>query len=212
MSKRIRILLADDHAVVRQGFKMILGAQTDMEIVGEAGNGREAVELAERLKPDIIVMDVAMPELNGIEATRRLAESVPHARVVALSMHKDSVYVREILRAGARGYLLKDSVADDLVSAVRAVARGEGYLSPVVSNAVLDDYRRHVTNPIDLLTSREREVLQMLAEGKTNKEIAGILNLSVYTVDAHRGRIMEKLNLHSINELVRFALRNGLID
>ena len=212
MNKRIRILLADDHAVVRQGFKMILGAQPDMEIVGEAGNGRETVELAERLKPDIVVMDVAMPELNGIEATRRLAESAPHTRVVALSMHKDSVYVREILRAGARGYLLKDSVADDLVSAVRAVARGEGYLSPAVSNAVLDDYRRHVTNPVDLLTSREREVLQMLAEGKTNKEIAAVLNLSVYTVDAHRGRIMEKLNLHSINELVRFALRNGLID
>jgi DNA-binding NarL/FixJ family response regulator len=210
--KRIRILLADDHAVVRQGFKMILAAQPDMEIVGEAGNGREAVELAEKLHPDILVMDVAMPELNGIEATRRVVSSLPHSRVVALSMHKDSVYVREILRAGARGYLLKDSVADDLVAAIRAVASGEGYLSPGVSNAVLDDYRRHVTNPIDLLSSREREVLQMLAEGKTNKEIATVLNLSVYTVDAHRGRIMEKLNLHSINELVRFAVRNGLID
>jgi DNA-binding NarL/FixJ family response regulator len=210
--KRIRILLADDHAVVRQGFQMILAGQPDMEIVGEAGNGREAVELAAKLKPDVVVMDVAMPELNGIEATRRIAESAPHTRVLALSMHKDSVYVREILRAGARGYLLKDSVAADLVSAVRAVAAGEGYLSPAVSDAVLDDYRRHVTNPIDLLTSREREVLQMLAEGKTNKEIAAILNLSVYTVDAHRGRIMEKLNLHSINELVRFAVRNGLID
>jgi two-component system, NarL family, response regulator NreC len=210
--KRIRILLADDHAVVRQGFKMILAEQPDMEIVGEAGNGREALALAESLKPDIVVMDVAMPELNGIEATRRIGESVPHARVVALSMHKDSVYVREILRAGARGYLLKDSVAGDLVSAVRSVARGEGYISPQVSNAVLDDYRRHVTDPIDTLTSREREVLQMLAEGKTNKEIAVILNLSVYTVDAHRGRIMEKLNLHSINEMVRFAVRNGLID
>jgi len=209
---RIRILLADDHAVVRQGFKMILDAQPDMEIVGEAGNGREAVDLVEKLKPDVIVMDVAMPELNGIEATRRVTQSVPHARVIALSMHKDSVYVREVLRAGARGYLLKDSGAGDLVSAVRAVARGEGYLSPGVSNAVLDDYRRHVTNPIDLLSSREREVLQMLAEGKTNKEIATILNLSVYTVDAHRGRIMEKLNLHSINELVRFAVRNGMID
>ena len=191
---------------------MILGAQPDFEIVGEAGNGREAVELAEKLKPDVVVMDVAMPELNGIEATRRLASSVPHAHVVALSMHKDNVYVREILRAGARGYLLKDSVAADLVSAVRAVAQGEGYISPAVSNAVLDDYRRHVTNPIDLLSSREREVLQMLAEGKTNKEIANVLNLSVYTVDAHRGRIMEKLNVHSINELVRFAVRNGLID
>jgi two-component system, NarL family, response regulator NreC len=210
--KRIRILLADDHAVVRRGFQMILAEQADMEIVGEAGNGREALELAAKLKPDVVVMDVAMPELNGIEATRRMAENAPHARVLALSMHKDSVYVREILRAGARGYLLKDSVAADLVSAVRAIAAGEGYLSPAVSDAVLDDYRRHVTNPIDLLTSREREVLQMLAEGKTNKEIAGILNLSVYTVDAHRGRIMEKLNLHSINELVRFAVRNGLID
>jgi two-component system, NarL family, response regulator NreC len=209
---RIRILLADDHAVVRQGFKMILNAQPDMEIVGEAGNGREAVDLAEKLKPDVVVMDVAMPELNGIEATRRVVQSTPHARVIALSMHKDSVYVREVLRAGARGYLLKDSGAGDLVSAVRAIARGEGYLSPGVSNAVLDDYRRHVTNPIDLLSSREREVLQMLAEGKTNKEVATILNLSVYTVDAHRGRIMEKLNLHSINELVRFAVRNGLID
>jgi DNA-binding NarL/FixJ family response regulator len=191
---------------------MILGAQADMEIVGEAANGREAVELAAQLHPDIVVMDVAMPELNGIEATRRLMAANPHTRVIALSMHKDSVYVREILRAGARGYLLKDSGADDLVKAIRAVAGGESYLSPAVSNAVLDDYRKHVTNPIDLLTSREREVLQMLAEGKTNKEIAVVLNLSVYTVDAHRGRIMEKLNLHSINELVRFALRNGLID
>jgi DNA-binding NarL/FixJ family response regulator len=210
--KRIRILLADDHPVVRRGFQMILAEQSDMEIVGEAGNGREALELAAKLKPDVVVMDVAMPELNGIEATRRMAENAPHARVLALSMHKDSVYVRETLRAGARGYLLKDSVAADLVSAVRAVAAGEGYLSPAVSDAVLDDYRRHVTNPIDLLTSREREVLQMLAEGKTNKEIAGVLNLSVYTVDAHRGRIMEKINVHSINELVRFAVRNGLID
>ena len=210
--KRIRILLADDHAVVRQGFKMILGEQPDMEIVGEAGNGREAVELAASLRPDVVVMDVTMPELNGIEATRRLTAENPHIRVVALSMHKDSVYVREILRAGARGYLLKDSVADDLVAAVRAVAGGEGYLSPAISNAVLDDYRKHVTNPIDLLSSREREVLQMLAEGKTNKEIAVTLNLSVYTVDAHRGRIMEKLNVHSINELVRFAVRNGLVD
>jgi len=210
--KKIRILLADDHAVVRQGFKMILSAQPDMEIVGEAANGREAVELAEQFKPDVVVMDVAMPELNGIEATRRLLGALPHTRVIALSMHKDSVYVREILRAGARGYLLKDSGAEDLVRAIRAVAGGESWLSPAVSNAVLDDYRRHVTNPIDLLTSREREVLQMLAEGKTNKEVAVVLNLSVYTVDAHRGRIMEKLNLHSINELVRFAVRNGLIE
>jgi DNA-binding NarL/FixJ family response regulator len=212
MREKIHILLADDHAVVRQGFKMILAAQPDMEIVGEAGNGREALELAGQLQPDVIVMDVAMPELNGIEATRRVADLSPRSRVLALSMHKDSVYVREILRAGARGYLLKDSIASDLLAAVRAVARGEGYLSPGVSDAVLNDYRRHVTDPIDLLTSREREVLQMIAEGKTNKEIATVLNLSVYTVDAHRGRIMEKLNLHSVTDLVRFAVRCGLVD
>ncbi len=208
----IRILLADDHALVRQGFRMILSAQPDMEIVGEAGNGREVVALAEKLKPDVVLMDVTMPDLNGIEATRRVADSVPRVRVLALSMHKDSVYVREILRAGARGYLLKDSVDSDLLAAVRAVAKGEGYLSPSVSDAVLTDYRRHVSDPLDLLTSREREVLQMIAEGKTNKEIASSLKLSVYTVEAHRGRVMEKLNLHSAGELVRFALRNGLID
>jgi two-component system, NarL family, response regulator NreC len=198
--------------VVRQGFRMILGAQPDMEIVGEAGNGREAVAMSEQLQPDVVVMDVAMPELNGIEATRRITESAPHTRVLALSMHKDSVYVREILRAGARGYLLKDSIDVDLLAAVRAVARGEGYLSPGVSDAVLSDYRKHVTDPLDLLSSREREVLQLIAEGKTNKEMATLLNLSVYTVDAHRGRIMEKLNLHSTGELIRFALRKGLID
>ncbi len=210
--KKIRILLADDHVMVRQGFKMILAAQPDLEIVGEADNGREAVELAEKLQPDVVIMDVAMPDLNGIEATRRLAATSPHTRVLALSMYKDSVYVREILRAGARGYLLKDAFDRDLLSAVRAVATGEGYLSPAVSDAVLSDYRRHVTDPLDLLSSREREVLQMIAEGKTNKEIATALKLSVYTVDAHRGRIMEKLNLHSVGELVRFAVRHGLID
>jgi two-component system, NarL family, response regulator NreC len=208
----IRILLADDHALVRHGFRMILAAQPDMEVAGEAGNGRETVELVQKLKPDVVVMDVTMPELNGIEATRRLIELSPRTRVLALSMHKDAVYVREILRAGARGYLLKDSADGDLLAAVRAVAKGEGYLSPGVSDAVLSDYRRHVTDPLDLLTTREREVLQLIAEGKTNKEIATSLNLSVYTVEAHRGRLMEKLNLHSTGELVRFAVRSGLID
>lgn len=212
MTQRIRILLADDHAVVRQGFRLILASQPDMEIVGEAGDGNEAVRLASTLHPHVVVMDVAMPQLNGIEATRRIAEAAPGVRVLALSMHKDNVYVREILRAGARGYLLKDSIDSDLLAAVRSVARGEGYLSPSVSDAVLTDYRRHVTNPIDLLSSREREVLQLIAEGKTNKDIAGLLKLSVYTIDAHRGRIMEKLNLHSTGELVRFAVRNGLVD
>jgi DNA-binding NarL/FixJ family response regulator len=210
--KKIRIVLADDHSVVRQGFRRILEAQSDMEIVGEASNGREALEQAALLTPDVVVMDVARPELNGIEATRRMKEATPHSRVLALSMHKDSVYVREILRAGARGYLLKDAVDEDLIAAVRAVSRGEGYLSPGVADAVLTDYRQHVSDPIDLLTTREREVLQLIAEGKTNKEIATLLNLSVYTVDAHRGRIMEKLNLHSTGELVRFAIRKGLVD
>ena len=211
-NKKTRILLADDHSVVRSGFRMILASQTDMEVVGEVANGREAVEQATALQPDVVIMDVTMPELNGIEATRRITAALPRTRVLALSMHKDSVYVREILRAGACGYLLKDSGEGDLVSAVRAVARGEGYLSSGVSDAVLTDYRKHVTDPIDLRSSREREVLQMIAEGKTNKEIAVTLNLSVYTVEAHRGRIMEKLNLHSTGELVRFSVRNGLID
>jgi RNA polymerase sigma factor (sigma-70 family) len=210
--KFTRILLADDHQVVRRGFGLILSAQPGWEIVGEAANGREAVELTERLQPDLVVMDVSMPELNGIEATRRIAEFAPRCRILALSMHRDAVYVREILRAGAHGYLLKDASDQDLVDAVRAVSNGQGYLSPAVSDAVLSDYRKHVTDPIDLLTSREREVLQLIAEGKTNKEIAQDLNLSVYTVDSHRSRIMEKLNLHSANELIRFAIRNGLIQ
>jgi DNA-binding NarL/FixJ family response regulator len=210
--RKTRILLADDHTVVRRGFRLILSKESDLEVVGEAKTGREAVELAQGLQPDVVVIDVAMPELNGIEGTRRIAETCPRTRVLALSMHRDAVYVREILRAGARGYVVKDADDDALVSAVRAVARGEAYLSPSIADAVLTDYRKHVTDPIDLLTSREREVLQMIAEGKTNKEIANILNLSVYTVEAHRGKIMEKLNLHNTGDIVRFALRNGLIS
>ena len=171
-AKQITILLADDHAVVRQGFRRILNAQWDMEVIAEVANGREAVEQTEKLQPRVCVMDVTMPELNGIEATRRLLKVAPRTCVLALSMHKDSVYVREILRAGAKGYLLKDSSDTDLLEAVRAVANGQGYLSPAVSHAVLDDYRKHVTDPIDLLTSREREVLQMIAESKPNKDIA----------------------------------------
>jgi DNA-binding NarL/FixJ family response regulator len=211
-SRKTRILLVDDHSVVRQGFRMILSAQPDLEVIGEAGDGLQAVERVAELQPDLVVMDVSMPGLNGIEATRRIMEIAPRCRVLALSMHRDAVYVREILRAGARGYLLKDAFDQDLVNAIRSIAQGQAYLSPAISDAVLSDYRKHVTDPIDLLTSREREVLQLIAEGQTNKEIATRLNLSVYTVEAHRGRIMEKLNLHSTGELVRFALRKGLID
>ena len=208
----ITILLADDHAVVRSGFRHLLAAQWDLSVVAEAASGTEALKLAEQHRPQVAVLDVTMPGLNGIETTRRLPSVSPQTSVLALSMHKDAVYVREMLRAGARGYLLKDCSETEFLTAVRAVAHGPGFLSAAVSGAVIDDFRRHVTNPIDLLSSREREVLQLIAESRTNKEIAAALHLSVYTVEAHRGRIMEKLNLHSVGEIVRFAVRNGLID
>lgn len=212
MPSTIKILLADDHTIVRQGLKLILSSQSDLQVVGEAANGHETVELAQQLKPDVVLLDVAMPELNGIEATRRMMEVNPRLRILVLSMHKEAVYVREILKAGARGYLLKDVIDTELLNAVRSVARGDGYISPAVSGALLSDYRQNVTDPADLLTKREREVLQLIAAGKTNKEVAAQLNLSVYTVDSHRGKIMEKLNLHSTGELVRFAIKNGLGD
>ena len=205
-------MLADDHTIVRQGLKLILAAQPDFEVVGEAGNGREAAELAEKLKPDLVLMDVQMPDLNGIEATRRMVASNSRIRVLVLSMHKEALYVREVLKAGARGYILKDAIDTELLSAMRSVARGDGYISPAVSGALLTDYREQSSNPLDTLSTREREVLQLIAEGKTNKEVATKLNLSVYTVDSHRGKIMEKLNLHSAGELVRFAMKNGLVD
>jgi two-component system response regulator NreC len=208
----LKIFLADDHTIVRQGLKLILSAQPDLEVVGEAANGKEAVDQVQKLKPDVVLMDVAMPELNGIEATRRMVDVNPRVKILVLSMHKESVYVREILKAGARGYILKDAIDSELLNAVRSVARGDGYISPAVSGALLNDYRKDVTDPAELLTKREREVLQLIAEGKTNKEIATRLNLSVYTVDSHRGKIMEKLNLHSTGELVRFAIKNGLSD
>jgi DNA-binding NarL/FixJ family response regulator len=211
-NKKTQILLADDHSILRKGVRMLLESQLDMEVVGEAKTGREAIDEAVRLKPDVVVMDVSMPELNGIEGTRQICAQLAQTQVLALSMHRDSVYVREILRAGARGYLLKESDDEDLLKAVRAVARGEAYLSPAISDAVLTDYRRHVSNPVDLLTSREREILTMIADGKTNKDIANALNLSVYTVESHRGSVMDKLNLHNTGDIVRFALRNGLIS
>jgi DNA-binding NarL/FixJ family response regulator len=210
--RAIRVLLADDHAIVRQGLKLILAAQPDFEVVGEAANGREAADLADKLKPDIVLMDVQMPELNGIEATRRMVTANSRIKVLVLSMHKEALYVREVLKAGARGYILKDAIDTELLSAMRSVARGDGYISPAVSGALLSDYRQQSSNPLDTLSTREREVLQLIAEGKTNKEVATKLNLSVYTVDSHRGKIMEKLNLHSAGELVRFAIKNGLVD
>ncbi len=211
-NQKIRVLLADDHAILRKGIRLLINSQLDMEVVGEAKTGREAIEEVRKFAPDVVVMDVSMPELNGIEGTRQICDEFTKTRVLALSMHRDSVYVREILRAGARGYLLKDSEDDDLVKAIRLIHRGEAFLSPAISDAVLADYRKHVTNPIDTLTGREREILTMAALGKTNKEIANTLNLSVYTIESHRGSVMEKLNLHNTGDIVRFALRSGLID
>jgi DNA-binding NarL/FixJ family response regulator len=203
--------LADDHAILRKGIGMVINAQPDMELAAEAASGEDVVREALRVRPDIVIMDVSMPGCNGIEAARRILAELPATRILGLSMYKDSVYVRELLRAGASGYLVKDCDDAELLMAIRAVARGEAYLSPAVTSAVLTDYRRSVANPVDLLTAREREVLVMIAEGKTNKEIATALNLSVYTVESYRGSLMEKLNLHNTGDIVRFALRNGLI-
>ena len=208
---RIRILLADDHRVVRQGFRLILSQHPDIEVVGEACSGREAVDLAVRLTPTVVILDIAMPEMNGVEATRLIRQNCPECAVLILSMHKDAVYVRESLRAGAKGYLLKDAIDGDLVAAVRAVAKGNGFLSPEISGTVLDDYQKHVTDPLDLITNRERQVLQMLASGQTSKQIAAELDISVYTVDAHRSRLMKKLQLRSIGEVVRFGIQRGLV-
>ncbi len=210
-SPPIRVLLADDHRVVLQGFRLILSRHADIEVVGEAFSGREAIETTNKLQPDVVVMDIAMPDVNGVEATRQILRDAPRTRVVILTMHKDSAYVREALRAGAKGYLLKDSIDGELVAAVRAAARGDAYLSPSVSATVLEHYGEQVTDPMDLITNRERQVLQLLAEGKTSKDVAIELNISAYTVDAHRARIMKKLELRTGRDLVRFALKRGLI-
>jgi DNA-binding NarL/FixJ family response regulator len=202
----------DDHHLVRRGFRLILSQHPDLDVVGESSNGHQALEMAVQLKPDVIVLDIAMPGCNGVEATRLLRQNCPGSAILILSMHKDAPYVRETLRAGAKGYLLKDSIDSDLARAVLAVARGEAFLSPAISATVLADYEKHVTDPLDQITPRERELLQLLAEGKTSKDIAAELDISVYTVDAHRSRIMKKLQLRTIGELVRFAIERGLIS
>jgi len=211
MIRKLRIVLVDDHALVRQGFRMILNQEPDLEVVGETGNGQDAVRLVEEVKADIAILDIAMPGMNGVEVTRLLRQNSPQCKVLVLSMHRDAVYVRETLRSGASGYILKDCIDHDLLTAVRAVAAGQSFLSPEVARTVLEDYQQ-VEDPFDLLTAREREVMQMLAEGKVAKEVATALDVSVYTVDAHRGRIMKKLGVKSSTELVRYAMRKGLID
>ena len=215
--KKLRILLADDHVVMRTGLRALLERQPNLEIVGESENGRETIDLVASLKPDVVVMDVGMPVLNGIEATKSIVTEHPNTAVVILSMHVDESYVMRALKAGARGYLLKDSAPADLLSAIQAVSQNKSFFSPKVSRILAEDYvrvlrQKGAVDSYDLLTSREREILQLLAEGKANKEVALALNISPYTVETHRSHILEKLNLHNPAELILYAVRKGIIS
>jgi two-component system, NarL family, response regulator NreC len=212
----IRILVADDHAVMRRGIRLVLEQHEDFTVVGEASDGREAVTIAESEHPDVAVLDISMPNLNGIEAARQITARQPGTALIILSMHSDESYVLRALKAGARGYLLKESPEADFVHAVRMVHGGKAFFSPAVSRMLVEDYVRQLQDKdledsYDLLTSREREVLQMVAEGNSNKDIAKVLNLSLYTVETHRSNILEKLNLHSVPELILYAVRKGII-
>lgn len=214
--KPIRVLLADDHTVVRKGLRLLLEMQADFSVIADAADGREAVALAQKLTPDVVVMDVAMPILNGIEAARQITAKLPQTAVVFLSMHADEGYVLKALKAGARAYLLKDSAEYDLINAIRAVSEGKAFFSPAISKMLVEDYMRQmreraVEDSYELLTTREREVLQLLAEGQSNKEVATRLGLSTYTVETHRSNILQKLNLHSSAELILYAVRKGVI-
>ena len=212
----IRILLADDHAVMRRGLKLVLEQQQDFEVVGEASDGRAAVNLAESARPDIAVLDITMPNLNGIEAARQIAARQIGVSTIILSMHADESFVLRALKAGARGYLLKESAEGDLINAVRLVSEGKSFFSPTVSRMLVEDYVRQlqdrgVEDSYELLTTRERELLQLIAEGKSNKDIANMLHLSLYTVETHRSNILAKLNLHTVPELILYAVRKGII-
>jgi DNA-binding NarL/FixJ family response regulator len=202
---------------MRSGLRLVLEKQPDFQVIGEAEDGRQAVELANQLNPNVVVLDIAMPNLNGIEAARQIAARNQKTAVVILSMHSDETYVIRALKSGARAYLLKDSAEDDLIQAVRAVVTGKSFFSPAVSRTLLEDYVRQmqekgVEDSYELLTPREREILQLVAEGKANKEIANMLNLSLYTVETHRTHILQKLNLHSVPELILYAVRKGIIS
>jgi RNA polymerase sigma factor (sigma-70 family) len=214
--KKLAVLVADDHTLFRAGLRLLLEQQPDFAVAGEAENGREAVRLALEGKPDVAVLDIGMPELNGIEACRQIREGCPATQVVMLSMHSDETYVLRALRAGARAYLLKDSAESDLARAIRAAAEGKSFFSPAVAKVLLEDYMRKLErtgaeDSWDLLSPREREVFQLVAEGKSSKEIATLLHLSVYTVETHRARIMQKLNLRGVPELILYAVRKGVI-
>jgi two-component system, NarL family, response regulator NreC len=215
--KTIRILLADDHTVMRTGLRVLLERQPDFKVIAEAADGREAADLADKLVPDVAVLDVAMPRLNGLDAAQQIAAKHPNVAIVVLSMHADEGYIIRALKAGARGYLLKDSAEADLISAIRAVHEGKAFFSPVISRMLAEDFVRQIrerglADSYELLTMREREVLQLLAEGKSNKEVAAVLNLSHYTVETHRANILEKLRLHSTPELILYAVRKGVIS
>jgi DNA-binding NarL/FixJ family response regulator len=208
-----RVLLADDHRIVRDGLSALLRAEKEVDVVGEAEDGRTAVHLARELKPDVVIMDIGMPDLNGMDATRQIIEAVPKTRVIALSMHSDRRFVEGMLRVGASGYLLKDTAFELLIRAVQTVISGRTYLCPGITGVVVDDYvsRSADSNrPHDLLAPREREVLQLLAEGKTTKQIAMLLSVSAKTIETHRSRVMRKLGLHSVAELTKYAVREGL--
>jgi two-component system response regulator NreC len=214
---RVRIVLGDDHTLVRQGVRKILEDQPGWTVIAEASDGREAVEKTLEMRPDVAVFDIAMPRLNGIEATRQVVRRVPEVRVLILSMHAEEAYVVQGLQAGAKGYLLKDSADVDLVHAVAAVAAGKSFFSPTVAGVMLDDYVRHladkgVVDRYQLLSEREREVLQLIAEGRSNKEAAEVLGLSPATVETHRSNILQKLDVHNTAGLVLFAVRRGVIS
>jgi DNA-binding NarL/FixJ family response regulator len=210
----IKILLADDHKIVRDGLRTMIAGHPDLEVVAEAENGRTAVRLVKQLSPDVVIMDISMPDLNGIEATRHIIADAPRVKIIALSMHSDGHYVKELFKAGASGYLLKECAFEELANAIHTVAGDQIYLSPRITHVVINDYLNKVpmakNSVFSVLTAREREVLQLLAEGKTTKEIAYTLDLSTKTVEAHRQKIMEKSKLHSVAELTKYAIREGL--
>jgi DNA-binding NarL/FixJ family response regulator len=210
-----KVLLVDDHAILRDGLKMVLDAQPGITVVGEAENGREALDLVEELHPDVVVMDIAMPQMNGAEATRQIKRRFPQTRVVILTMHENQQYLMQIVNAGATGAVLKRSAGSELVTAVKAAARGESFFSPSMASMLLEDYRVRLQedepDDADMFTEREREVLQLVAEGKTNKEISDLLTVSIKTVQTHRAHIMEKLGAHDRTDLVRYAMRKGII-
>ena len=212
-----RVLIADDHGIVRKGLRFVLESDPGMRVVAEASNGREAAALCEQLKPDIAILDIAMPQMNGIEAVAQIHKASPKTQCLILSMHTDETYILRALSAGAKGYILKDAVEDEVLPAVQAVLRGKSYFSPAIAKTLLEDYIRYLRqrgleDSYDLLTDREKEVLQLLAEGRSNKEVANVLGLSVTTVETHRTNLMQKLGLHSTAEIVLYAVRKRIIS